>query len=80
MRTFRSEDGKTWTAKLHEDEQILPLSEERVGWEIIQFDTQPPGQIQRITYRPAGWLNNATIQELIAALQEGDTVRANWRD
>jgi hypothetical protein len=79
MRTFKT-DGKMWIAKLHEDIGQMPVAEERVGWEAIQFDTDPPGQIQRITYRPAGWLNNATIQDLISALQEGDTVRANWRE
>ena len=79
MRTFKT-NGKTWIARLHEDEEKKPLAEERVGWEIVQFDTEPPGQVQRITYRPAGWLNNATIVDLIAALQEGETVRAKWRE
>ena len=79
MRTFRLE-GKTWTATLHERGHALPVTDERAGWEIVQFDTKPPGQIQRITYRPAGWLANASLQELIAALLEGDTVRASWRE
>jgi hypothetical protein len=78
MRIFKIEE-KTWTAKLHDDATKIP-ADERTGWEIIQFDTEPPGQIQRIAYRPAGWLHNATLDELIAALREGDTVRANWRE
>jgi hypothetical protein len=80
MRMFKSDDGKKWTAKLHEDVEVKPATDERAGWEIIQFDTEPPGKIQRITYRPAGWLALATIQELLVALREGDTVRANWRE
>ena len=79
MRIFKT-DGKTWTATLHEEGEANTVADDRVGWEIVQFDTQPPGQIQRITYRPAGWLANATIQDLVAALREGDTVRATWRE
>lgn len=79
MRTFTSEDGTVWVARLHDG-----LAESgnggRAGWEIIEFDSKPPGVIQRISYRPSGWLDNATIQELIAALREGEAVRAKWRD
>lgn len=79
MRTFTSEDGTIWVARLH-DGLSDAGSEVRVGWEIIEFDTRTPGSTQRIAYRPSGWLNNATIQELIAALREGDAVRAKWQD
>lgn len=74
---FLSEDGKTWIARLHDG---IAKSEvgTRTGWEVIQFDPEQAGTVQRITYRPAGWLNNATIQDLIAALREGDSVRASW--
>lgn len=79
MRTFKSEDGKSWVAKIHDGLDAAEAGEARTGWEVIQFDTEPPGSFQRITYRPSGWLNNATMQELIEALKEGDTVRASWK-
>ena len=78
VRTFRSEDGKSWIARLHDGLEASAIIDARTGWEIIQFDSTPPGTVQRITYRPSGWLANATIQELIAALQEGESVRASW--
>jgi hypothetical protein len=79
MRIFKA-DGKNWIAHLHDAPDASGSIDERVGWEVIQFDTQPPGSVQRITYRPAGWLQNASIADLIDALREGDTVRAAWRE
>ncbi|MGQ0562629.1 MAG: hypothetical protein ACT443_12235 [Gemmatimonadota bacterium] len=79
MRTFTGEDGKSWTARIHDGLEERTVIQTRTGWEVIQFDTTPPGSVQRITYRPSGWLANATIQELIDALREGDTVRASWK-
>jgi hypothetical protein len=79
MRTFKADDGKNWIAQLHDGLAEKPPAE-RTGWEVIQFDSEPRGANTRITYRPSGWLSNATIQDLIAALQEGETVRASWRD
>lgn len=76
MRVFTSVDGKSWVAKIQDGLEDAPA--ERTGWEVIQFDPEE-GSYQRITYRPSGWLSNATIQDLIAALQEGETVRANWK-
>ena len=76
MRTFTSEDGKSWIARIHDGQEDAG-GQERVGWEVIQFDTEPPGTIQRISYRPSGWLNHASIQELIAALLEGEIGRAH---
>ena len=80
MKIFKF-DGKSWVAQLHDrpEKKNSPV-EIRAGWEVVQFDTQPPGNIQRISYRPAGWLSNATIAELIEALREGETVRANWHE
>lgn len=78
MRTFTSEDGKTWVATLHDGIEEESGVAARTGWEVIQFDAEQPGAFQRITYRPSGWLNDATIQDLIAALREGESVRANW--
>jgi hypothetical protein len=78
MKLFKF-DGKNWVAQLHDGlEKKAGLTHGRAGWEVIQFDTQPPGSVQRISYRPAGWLSKATIAELIDALREGETVRANW--
>lgn len=75
MRQFKAEDGQTWDVKIHDGVEIRRPVDERTGWEVIEFDA---GTVQRITYRPAGWLANASIQELIAALQEGESVRSHW--
>jgi uncharacterized membrane protein len=80
MKIF-SFDGKDWVAQLHhgptKDNGAIGR---RAGWEVVQFDTRPPGTSQRISYRPPGWLSNATIAELIEALREGETIRANWHE
>jgi hypothetical protein len=72
-------DGKSWVAHLHHGASS-EANGGRIGWEVVQFDTDPSGSTQRITYRPAGWLTQASIQELIDALREGETVRASWRE
>ena len=79
MRIFSSEDGRNWVAKIHDGLDATGSIDNRTGWEVIQFDTDPPGTYQKITYRPSGWFSNATIQELIEALQEGESVRASWK-
>ncbi len=79
MRIFKA-DGKDWVALLHDRPLNIRTVEVRSGWEVVQFDTQPPGTIQRIAYRPAGWLSKASIQDLIEAMREGQTVRASWRE
>jgi hypothetical protein len=78
MRTFKL-DGKSWIARIH-DSANKEGNGGRIGWEVVQFDTNPSGSTQRITYRPAGWLTEASINELIDALREGETVRAAWRE
>jgi hypothetical protein len=78
MRTFNSEDGRSWTATLHDGLEATALLDTRTGWEIVQFDSTQPGTTQRITYRPSGWLANASIQDLVDALREGESVRASW--
>ena len=78
-RAFTAADGKSWVARIHDGVEIRRPLDERAGWEVVQFDPNPPGEVQRITYRPAGWLANASIQDLIQALQEGETVRTTWR-
>ena len=79
MRIFTSEDGKNWVAKIHDGIDEAANASDRTGWEVIQFETEQPGTYQKITYRPSGWLQNASIQELIAALQEGESVRTSWK-
>lgn len=76
MRIFKVE-GKQWVAQVHDGADASRRVQ--VGWEVVQFDTQPSGTVQRIAFRPPGWLTNASIQELIDALREGESVRANWR-
>lgn len=78
MRIFKL-DGKDWIAQLHDLPDEKAAVQSRAGWEVIQFDTQPSSTIQRISYRPAGWLAQASIDDLIAALREGETVRASWK-
>jgi hypothetical protein len=80
MRIFTSEDGKTWVAKIHDGLDKSADGGSRTGWEVIQFDTEPSGSYQRISYRPSGWLHDATVQDLIAALQEAESVRASWKN
>jgi hypothetical protein len=79
MRSFKSEDGKTWIARIHDGAEETAAPEERTGWEVVQFDSEVPGNFQKITYRPSGWLSNASIHELIEALKEGEAVRTSWK-
>jgi hypothetical protein len=78
-RTFKAEDGTSWVARIHDGVEVRRPLDERTGWEVVQFDPAHAGAVQRITYRPAGWLASASIQDLVRALQEGDTVRTTWR-
>ena len=77
MRVFKF-NGKEWIAQIHDGLEQDDGAETRVGWEVVQFDTKAGGSVQRIAYRPAGWLQKASIDELVDALHEGDTVRAAW--
>lgn len=77
MRIFKV-DGKDWIAQLHVGRQANGNTAVRAGWDVIQFDTKPSGTTQRIAYRPIGWLQNASITDLIDAMREGETVRAAW--
>lgn len=79
MRIFKI-DGKQWIAQLHDLPAAKPAVEPRAGWEVVQFDTQPSSHTQRISYRPVGWLAQASIAELIDALREGESVRVCWHE
>lgn len=76
MRISVQLEGKTWVVRLDEGVSA-DAPEQRVGWEAVIFETDPPS-VQRVVYRPAGWLNLATPNELTAALGEADAVRTRW--
>jgi hypothetical protein len=77
MRVFKVSDGTSWVARLHDGAEHAPAAE-RAGWEAILFTADPVAVAQRLVYRPAGWLAAATLDELVAALEEGVLVRARW--
>lgn len=72
MREFRAEDGQSWRARL----DAGPNADG--AWEIVLFEPDTEAEVQRIIYRPSGWLQSAGVQELIAALQEAEAVRTRW--
>jgi len=77
MRVFKLADGTSWIARLHDgaEESVL---EERVGWEAILIESDPVAAVQRLVYRPSGWLSVATPADLATALEEAHTVRSRW--
>lgn len=77
MRVFKVQDGTSWTARVEAGAEA-PTGERRAGWEAVLFESSPAGGAARLVYRPAGWLTGATLQELLSALAEGETVRARW--
>lgn len=79
MRVFRLADGSSWVAKLH-DRSESEETRARVGWQAILFEASPHGVAQRLVYRPPGWLDGASPEELAAALEEGVAVRVRWGD
>jgi hypothetical protein len=77
MRIFRIADGTSWVARLHDGAGGNGV-EPRSGWEAVVFDASVHELAQRLVYRPAGWLENATPAELADALEEGLAVRLRW--
>lgn len=76
MRVFTSDDGRSWTAV---PVQLKEISEPvGFGWQAVLFRAVAPGSAERITYRPVGWLADATPEALRDALLEADGVRARW--
>lgn len=73
MREFQSSDGHAWRARI--EEGSAPGG---AAWEIVLFEPDTEGAVQRIVYRPAGWLQSAAIQDLISALGEAEAVRTRW--
>jgi hypothetical protein len=74
MREFQADDGRAWRARL----DVTPGAEGG-SWEIVLFEPGSDAEVQRIVYRPSGWLRHAAVQELIAALEEAEAVRTRWR-
>lgn len=75
MRVFKVADGSSWTARVQEGTES---AEPRVGYDSIVFESDPVADTLRLVYRPAGWLNDATVGDLVSALEEGVIVRARW--
>jgi hypothetical protein len=81
MRVFKVADGTSWVAEVHDGVDVdAGAAADRAGWEVILFSADPAAVVQRLVYRPAGWLAQATLDELVAALEEGAAVRARWGD
>jgi hypothetical protein len=77
MRYFKTHDGKLWCIRLEDGLADASAFPGRVGWEALLFDTVPSA-LQKVVYRPAGWLPMATPDELARALAEAEVVRARW--
>jgi hypothetical protein len=76
MRVFKVADGTSWTARV-EDDQPSPAAQ-RVGWQAVVFQDSVHAAVQRLVYRPPGWLREATPVDLAAALEESVAVRLRW--
>lgn len=77
MKYFKSQDDRIWKVRLDNGLADAAGLSKRVGWEAVLFETVPAG-IQRIVYRPAGWLDIARAEDLGKALQEAESVRTRW--
>lgn len=78
MRVFASADGRSWSVRLYDGPQDGGIRAAGVGWEAVLFEDVGDGSVQRIAYRPAGWLAAASAEDLRAALHESEAVRARW--
>jgi hypothetical protein len=77
MRVFKVADGSSWTASVH-DEEGPAVDPSRAGWDAIVFEGTVHAAVQRLVYRPHGWLQDATPGDLAAALDESVAVRMRW--
>jgi hypothetical protein len=76
MKVFKVADGTSWTVRVEErDSSTEP---QRAGWETVVFEDTVHATVQRLVYRPPGWLRQATPGELAAALEESVAVRLRW--
>jgi hypothetical protein len=76
MRVFKVSDGTSWQARLQEPGADSSAS--TAAWEAILFQPGRTADVDRLVYRPAGWLAAASPEELAAALEEGVRVRVRW--
>jgi hypothetical protein len=77
MRTFAGLDGAVWSVRLDDGLATALPQPKRVGWETLLFEMVPSGT-QKVVFRPAGWLTQATLTDLTHALREAETVRTRW--
>jgi hypothetical protein len=77
MRVFKVSDGSSWTVRVHEEESDAGDAS-RAGWDAIVFEGTVHDAVQRLVYRPHGWLQDATPGDLAAALEESVAVRLRW--
>ncbi|HSL70129.1 MAG TPA: hypothetical protein VK864_07785 [Longimicrobiales bacterium] len=79
MRNFTADDGRDWRVQLDTGHVGAPANGNgRIGWEAVLFDPISTGVTQRIAFRPAGWLLDASVEDLVQALGEAAAVRARW--
>jgi hypothetical protein len=76
MRTFTTADGRRWSVWL-DGTGGGRGGAPGVGWVALIFAAEDP-PVQRIAYRPVGWLAAAADADLQDAVLEGDSVRAAW--
>jgi hypothetical protein len=78
MRVFKVSDGTSWQARLQEPGAEAGSSASTAAWEAILFQPGRNTDVDRLVYRPAGWLAAASQEDLAAALEEGVRVRVRW--
>lgn len=75
MRVFVANDGRTWSVSLHDGTLGGHPDPRPVGWEAVVFDCET---LQRLAFRPAGWLSRAGEAEMQIALEEAESIRTRW--
>lgn len=78
MRTFTTGDDKVWSVRVY-DGSFGKVGQGVVGWEALLFECQSEDSVERLAFRPVGWLEGASVVELERALHEAGLVRASWR-
>jgi hypothetical protein len=76
MRVFKVSDGTSWVARVHDPAEHEGAAA-KTGWEAVVFESKP-SDVAQLVYRPNGWLEGATMEELVAALREGVAIRVRW--
>lgn len=78
MRAFTSADGRRWSVRLYDGPQDDRIRGAGVGWEAVLFESEGEGTVQRLAFRPVGWLAAAGPEELRSALEQSEAVRTRW--